>query len=320
LQQGISSKAAGRLENKIKYNGIALEKALDLNVYDAQFRELDPQVGRWWEIDPKTDEMYMWSTYASNFDNPIRFEDHLGDEPGSCCPQAIGFYQSSQRTAAQYGPYGKAVVAGGIIVAGVIAAGEVVADNQDVFTGGGRSMSYPATMDLAIKAGPVSHNNPVGASAPPAMSAAASTGIKIFVAQMKRAQAANAAASSTTSAGSTNPTNGKGGNQTAGSGKSANKLQPDQSAQGDHTTFARDNNGNIYKYQEWKKNDRNPNSFDPGKRFDGGTESGKAGSPHFDKKTGGYIATPHVNESKSLVRPPENKELPQNYRFFPGLY
>jgi RHS repeat-associated protein len=78
VQQGISSKAFGRVGNKKKYNGIELGKALDLNVYDAQFRELDPQVGRWWQIDPKTDEMYRWSTYASNFDNPIRFEDHLG--------------------------------------------------------------------------------------------------------------------------------------------------------------------------------------------------------------------------------------------------
>jgi RHS repeat-associated protein len=85
VQQGISSKAFGRLENNKKYNGIEYEKALDLNVYDAQFRELDPQVGRWWQVDPKTDEMYRWSTYASNFDNPIRFEDHLGDVPNGCC-------------------------------------------------------------------------------------------------------------------------------------------------------------------------------------------------------------------------------------------
>ncbi len=81
---GISSKAFGGLENNKKYNGIELEKALNLNVYDAQFRELDPQVGRWWQIDPKTDEMYMWSTYASNFDNPVRFEDRLGDMPDCC--------------------------------------------------------------------------------------------------------------------------------------------------------------------------------------------------------------------------------------------
>lgn len=83
---GISSKAAGGIENKKKYNGIEFENDLELNIYDAELRELDPQTGRWWEIDPKTDQMHMWSTYASNFDNPIRYKDPLGDEPdGECC-------------------------------------------------------------------------------------------------------------------------------------------------------------------------------------------------------------------------------------------
>ena len=82
---GISFKAAGIVENKKKYNGIEFENDLDLNIYDAQFRELDAQTGKWWQVDPKTDEMYMWSTYASNFDNPIRYEDPLGDTPDACC-------------------------------------------------------------------------------------------------------------------------------------------------------------------------------------------------------------------------------------------
>jgi RHS repeat-associated protein len=90
VQSGISSKAFGRLENTIKYNSIELERGLGLNVCDAQFRELDPQVGRWWQIDPKTDEMLMWSTYASNYDNPIRFADPLGDEP-ECCQGLVDF-------------------------------------------------------------------------------------------------------------------------------------------------------------------------------------------------------------------------------------
>ena len=81
---GISSKAAGEKENKKKYNGIEFDNDLDLNTYEAQLRDLDPQVGKWWQIDPKVDEMYMWSTYASNFDNPVRYEDHLGDEPNCC--------------------------------------------------------------------------------------------------------------------------------------------------------------------------------------------------------------------------------------------
>jgi hypothetical protein len=42
---------------------------------------VDPQIGRWWQVDPKIESMEMWSPYASNYDNPIRFNDVLGDLP-----------------------------------------------------------------------------------------------------------------------------------------------------------------------------------------------------------------------------------------------
>jgi RHS repeat-associated protein len=79
---GISSKAAGKLENKYKYNGIELNEDLGVNTYDAFYRNLDQQIGRWWQIDPKLEEdMENWSPYASNFDNPIRYSDPKGDCP-----------------------------------------------------------------------------------------------------------------------------------------------------------------------------------------------------------------------------------------------
>ncbi|NII28882.1 hypothetical protein HB364_27640 [Pseudoflavitalea sp. X16] len=84
---GISSKALkpSYVENDKKYNGIEFEGDMGLEVYDAQLRELDPQMGRWWQIDPKTENMEMWSPYASNYDNPIRYSDLLGDEGEECC-------------------------------------------------------------------------------------------------------------------------------------------------------------------------------------------------------------------------------------------
>jgi RHS repeat-associated protein len=84
---GISSRAlkTGYQENKYKYNGIEKEDGLGIEIYDAELRELDPQIGRWWEIDSKTESMDMWSPYASNYDNPIRYSDPLGDEGGDCC-------------------------------------------------------------------------------------------------------------------------------------------------------------------------------------------------------------------------------------------
>ena len=80
---GISSKALnfGEPGNKKKYNGIEFNEDLDLDVYDANLRNLDPQIGRWWQIDPKIDSMEAWSPYASNYDNPISFKDPLGDDP-----------------------------------------------------------------------------------------------------------------------------------------------------------------------------------------------------------------------------------------------
>lgn len=82
---GISSnalKGSNYSENRKRYNGIEYTNELDLDIYDAQLRNLDPQIGRWNQIDPKTENMEMWSPYVSNYDNPIRYNDVLGDQPG----------------------------------------------------------------------------------------------------------------------------------------------------------------------------------------------------------------------------------------------
>ncbi|WP_199119244.1 DUF6443 domain-containing protein [Pedobacter sp. ASV28] len=84
---GISSKALaiGNPENKLKYNGIEKENDLQIEIYDAQFRELDGQVGRWWQIDPVTDGYESISPYASMYNNPITYSDKLGNEGQACC-------------------------------------------------------------------------------------------------------------------------------------------------------------------------------------------------------------------------------------------
>ncbi|PSL44391.1 RHS repeat-associated protein [Chitinophaga niastensis] len=91
---GISSnalKGANYSKNRKEFNGIEHTTDLDMNQYDAFYRTLDPQLGRWWQIDPKPD--YMWSPYSAMNDNPISKADFLGDTArfGASLSQAFSY-------------------------------------------------------------------------------------------------------------------------------------------------------------------------------------------------------------------------------------
>ncbi len=81
VMQGISSKTfnfAGAENNK-KFNSIEHNKDFGLNTYEAFYRNLDPQIGRFWQIDPKLESAEAWSSYVAMLNNPIRYPDPLGD-------------------------------------------------------------------------------------------------------------------------------------------------------------------------------------------------------------------------------------------------
>jgi RHS repeat-associated protein len=81
---GISSKAAGKLENRLKYNeGSEFENkefsdGYGLEMYDTKFRKMDPQIGRFLQIDPLSIISNNSSPYAYVMNNPILFNDPLG--------------------------------------------------------------------------------------------------------------------------------------------------------------------------------------------------------------------------------------------------
>jgi len=81
---GISSKAAGGIQNRYKFNGgTELENkefsdGSGLDLYATEFRRYDAQIGRFHQIDPLSEVTGDWSPYSFALDNPTLLNDPLG--------------------------------------------------------------------------------------------------------------------------------------------------------------------------------------------------------------------------------------------------
>ncbi|HEX9502995.1 MAG TPA: RHS repeat-associated core domain-containing protein, partial [Patescibacteria group bacterium] len=82
---GISDKAlkSNYAENKYRFGGKEIQHqefsdGTGMEDYDFGNRMLDPQIGRWWKIDPLSEFDRKWSPYNYTKDNPIRFIDPDG--------------------------------------------------------------------------------------------------------------------------------------------------------------------------------------------------------------------------------------------------
>ena len=286
--QGISSKSALGLENKYKYNGIELDTSLGLDEYEAQLRDLDPQLGRWWQVDPETEDQEMWSPYTSNNDNPILYEDPRGNEGEACCQwlKDIATTVVATTSVAVDNTFGTNLT-GKIANSGYIPSSETDTWNNAVTTSN-RTFVVAGT-DAAVIGG--------GAASDAAVTTAASGGLlsEGTVPIMAVGTVTAAVGTVVAANASRNLAQGNGlikSNSNGSSGRGSNNRKPDPGATGDHTV-SNDRGSTTY-----KKNDKNPSGFQESKRVD------TKGKSH------GGVPTPHVHEA-GKVRPAQPDEIPK---------
>jgi RHS repeat-associated protein len=190
---GISDKAVktSYAENKYRWNkGSELQHqefsdGTGLEMYEAALRELDPQLGRWWQIDPVftfgvdgedevndeiTEGLKSQSPYASMDNNPVRFEDPNGDCPPCTIAVAIESAQAGTAAATAGAASGSSMGAGEALVAatGAFFGGAVHGMEKAWDAVGGSLSSTGSTSSGSMYAVPLGNDAAMNASQPAA--------------------------------------------------------------------------------------------------------------------------------------------------------
>jgi RHS repeat-associated protein len=97
-------------KNKYLFNdGAERQEELGLDIDLTRYRAYDPAIGRWWQIDPKADveDLVSLTPYNYSFNNPIRWNDPLGDcPPGEDCNPIVEKVKQVDQAIAEMDPIG----------------------------------------------------------------------------------------------------------------------------------------------------------------------------------------------------------------------
>ncbi|WP_090391693.1 RHS repeat-associated core domain-containing protein [Niabella drilacis] len=77
----IASPPGQQRERPVRISEFSIGKqecALGLNMYETAYRGLDPQLGRFWLVDPMADASFRFSPFVYANNNPILLNDPLG--------------------------------------------------------------------------------------------------------------------------------------------------------------------------------------------------------------------------------------------------
>lgn len=95
---GLFGESTGSTGQRYKYNGKEFDRTHGLDWYDYGARHMSPDVGRFTTIDPLAEKYYSISPYAYCANNPVKFIDIKGEEPGD-------FFSTKDEAAKDFGKY-----------------------------------------------------------------------------------------------------------------------------------------------------------------------------------------------------------------------